>query len=144
MAMHADGSGTSRDIEWAGFRNKMLAPIAALVTAVISVLTVFQAVAWTPAQTTVVTTEAGAALGFIWSVLAHIWPGTQKQPVAMAATFTALATSTVALGSGFKWWHWTGEQMAAVDGLVTALVGVGTALVARNLVSADTTPRRRR
>jgi hypothetical protein len=141
MAIHAAGPAVFRDIAWADFRNKMLAPLVGLATAVIAVLTVFRTVVWTPAQTTLVTTEAGAALGFLWAVLAHIWPGTQKQPVALAATFTALCAATVALGSGFAWWHWTGEQMAAVNGLVTAFVGVGTALLAHNRVSADTTPR---
>lgn len=141
MTSHADGPTTVHGIEWVDVRDKMLAPLAGLVTAVIAVLTVFQTVDWTPAQSTLVTTEAGAVLGFGWAVLAHLWPGTQQQPVALAATFTALASTTVALGAGFGWWHWTGEQMAAINGLVTAFVGVGTALLAHNLVRADTTSR---
>lgn len=140
MAFDAAGPATFHGIRWADFRNKMLAPLVALVPAVIGVLTVFQTVDWTPAQTTLVTTESGAVMGFAWAVLAHFWPGTQQQPVAMAATFTALSSATVALGAGFEWWHWTGEQMAAINGLMTAVVGVGTALLAHNLVRADATP----
>lgn len=141
MTAHADGPARVRRIEWPDFRDKLLAPLAGLITAVIAVLTVFETVHWTSAQATLVTTEAGAALGFLWAVLAHLWPDTQQQPVAVAATFTALASATVALGAGFEWWHWTGEQMAAVNGLVTAFVGVGTALLAHNAVRADTTSR---
>jgi hypothetical protein len=144
MTLHAEGPAELRGIEWTDFRDKLLAPLAGLVTAVIAVLTVFQTVNWTPAQSTLVTTEAGAALGFAWAVLAHLWPGTRRQPVALAATFTALASATVALGAGFEWWHWTAEQMAAINGLVTAFVGVGTALLAHNLVHADTAPHRSR
>jgi len=140
MTSHADGPGTLHGIEWADFRDKMLAPLAALATAVIAVLTVFETVHWTPAQSTLVTTEAGAVLAFVWAGLGHLWPGTQQQPVALAATFTALASTTIALGAGFEWWNWTSEQIAAINGLVTAFVGVGTALLARNLVHADKTP----
>jgi len=140
MAIQAAGPATCRGIGWADVRNRMLAPLVALVAAVIAVLTIFQTVDWTPAQTTLVTTESGAALGFVWAVLAHFWPGTQQQPVAMAATFTALASATIALGAGFEWWHWTGEQLAATNGLVTAFVGVGTALHAHNVVRAGTAP----
>src|SRR5690242_10204592 len=102
MASQPGGSATEHGIEWADFRDKMLAPLAALATAVIAVLTVFQTVDWTPAQSTLVTTEAGAGLGFLWAVLAHLWPGTQRQPVALAATFTALTSATIALGAGFE------------------------------------------
>lgn len=109
-----------------------LAPLAA---AVITLLNVFDLVHWSAAQTALVTTETGAAIGLISALVAHLWPATGKEPVALAATLTAFAAATVALGSGFGWWSWTEQQTTAVVSVLSAVVGVGSALVARSVTS---------
>jgi hypothetical protein len=51
--------------------------------------------------------------------------------VALAGTFTALVASTLALGTGFGWWSLTQDQAGALLGTVTAIIGVATAMFAR-------------
>jgi hypothetical protein len=114
-----------------------LAALATLAAAIITLLNVFSAVHWTAAQTALVTTEVGAVVGLLSAVVAHLWPGTAKEPVAIAATITALVSATIALGTGFAWWSWTQEQTTAVVGLVSAIIGVGGALFARNFTTAN-------
>lgn len=114
--------------------------LAAVATAVITFLTVFNLVHWTKAQTALVSTEAGALIGLAAALTVHLLPYTKNEPVALAATFTAAASSTLALGTGFKWWHLSSEEISALVALVTAIVGIGTALVARNVVQPTTGP----
>lgn len=108
---------------------------ATVVVALITALTVFHVVDWSAAQTALVTAEAGAVGGFVTAVAAHRKVDTAKEPVAVAATFTAMVSATLALGSGFAWWSLTEQQTGAVIGLLTAVIGVGGALLARNCVS---------
>ena len=48
-------------------------------------------------------------------------------------------SATLALGAGFSWWRLTAEQTSALVSLVSAVFGIGGAVVARSLVTADTT-----
>lgn len=117
----------------------LLVALAPLAAAVITVLTVFSIVNWSAPQTALVTTEALSLIGLLSAVVAHFWRGTAKEPVALAATFTAALSATIALGTGFAWWCMTAEQTTAVVSLVTAIAGVGTAVVARGRVDAAKT-----
>jgi hypothetical protein len=101
-------------------------------------VTVFKVVHWSAAQTALVTAEAAAVAGFVTAFVAHLIPGTAKEPVALAATFTAVVSATLALGSGFGWWSLTEQETSAVAGVVTALLGVGGAVFARHHVTART------
>ncbi|MDQ6777428.1 MAG: hypothetical protein M3071_14690 [Actinomycetota bacterium] len=114
-----------------------LAPLAA---SVITFLTTFGIVHWSGSQTTLVSTEVGAIIGLLSAAVAHFWPGTKKEPVALAATFTAAVSATIALGTGFAWWHLTAKQATVLVTLVTALIGVGSAWFARSKVNAIMTP----
>jgi hypothetical protein len=113
----------------------LIGAFGAFLVALITVVTVFDVVHWSAAQTALVTAEAAAAAAFLTAVVAHLAPGTSKEPVALAATFTATVSATLALGSGFGWWSLTEQQMSALAGVVTAVIGVGCALFARNRVS---------
>lgn len=120
----------------------LLAGLTALTGAVIGLLTSFNAVHWTSAQTTLVATEVAAFWALASAVTAHLWPQTKKQPVAVAGTVTAFVSATLASGIGFAWWQLTQSQNASLISLVTALVAVGSALAARSTVEAGTTPAR--
>jgi hypothetical protein len=120
----------------------VLAGLAALTVAVVGLMTSFNAVRWTPAQTTLVAAEAAALWALAGAVTAHLWPQTKKQPVAVAGTVTVFVSATLSLGIGFAWWQLTQAQNASLISLVTAIVAVASALAARNSVEADTTPAR--
>jgi hypothetical protein len=120
----------------------LLGGLTALTGAVIGLLTSFNAVHWTSAQTTLVVTEVAAFWALAAAVTAHLWPGTKQQPVAVAGTVTAFVSATLSLGIGFAWWQLTQSQNASLIGLVTTLVAVASALVARNEVRAKYTPAR--
>jgi hypothetical protein len=112
--------------------------LGALALTLITIVTVFKVVDWSPAQTALVTADAAAVAGLVTALVAHLTPGTSKEPVALAATFTAAVSATIALGSGFGWWSLTEQQTSAVASVVTAVLGVGGALVARRHVIAGT------
>lgn len=114
--------------------------VGTLAVAVITVLTVFKVVHWSAAQTALVTAEVAAVAGLLTAVVAHFRPATPQEHVALAATFTAAVTATLALGSGFAWWHLTQEEISAAAGVVTAVFGVGGAFIARQHVTARPTP----
>jgi hypothetical protein len=118
----------------------LLVALAPLAAAVIALITAFGIVHWSGAQTTLVSTEAGTIIGLVSALVAHFWPGTQKEPVALAATLTAAVTATIALGTGFAWWHLTAKEATVLASLVTAVLGVGSAWFARSKVTASTTP----
>ena len=118
----------------------LLTGLTALTGAVIGLMTSFNAVHWTSAQTTLVATEVAAFWALASAVTAHLWPQTKKQPVAVAGTVTAFASATVSLGIGFAWWQLTQSQNASLISLVTAIVAVAAALAARSTVTAGTTP----
>jgi hypothetical protein len=113
----------------------LLVALGVLATAGITVLTTFDTVDWSASQTTLVSTEAGATIGLLSAVVANYWPDTAKEPVALAATFTALVAATLALGTGFGWWDWTAEETSALVAVITAVIGVGSALFARQRVT---------
>ena len=118
----------------------VVAALGAFAASVMVVLTAFTVVDWTPAQTALVTAETGALLGFIAALLAHLKPATAKEHVALAGTLTALVSATLALGTGFGWWNLTPDQAGALLGMVTAIVGIATAMFARGRITADKTP----
>ena len=124
----------------------LLAGLTALTGAVIGLMTSFNAVHWTSAQTTLVATEVAAFWALAAAVTAHLWPQTKKQPVAVAGTVTAFVTATLSLGIGFAWWQLTQSQNASLIGLVTAIVAVVSALAARSTVDGryDASPLRPR
>jgi hypothetical protein len=118
----------------------LFAAVAALTGAVLGMITSFGIVDWTPAQTTLSGTEAAAFWAFAGALIAHFWPGTKKQPVALAGTFTALTSSTISLGIGFSWWQLTASQNASLVSVVTTIIAVGSAMLARSTVVAGVTP----
>ena len=120
----------------------LLAGLTALTGAVIGLMTSFNAVHWTSAQTTLVATEVAAFWALASAVTAHLWPQTKKEPVAVAGTVTAFVSATLALGIGFAWWQLTQSQNASLISLVTAIIAVVSALAARSAVEAGTTPAR--
>lgn len=130
-------TGTSAQAKLPDGIKGSLAGLGGVAVAVITLLTVFNAVHWSNGQTGLATAEAAAVVAFLSACVAHFWPGTKKEPVALGGTFTALLAATLALMSGFDVWTLTQAQISALVGLVTALVGVGTALVARSRVTAE-------
>jgi hypothetical protein len=120
----------------------LLAGLTALTGAVIGLMTSFNAVHWTSAQTTLVATEVAAFWALASALTADLWPQTKKQPVAVAGTLTAFVSATLSLGIGFAWWQLSQSQNGSLIGLVTAIVAVVSALVARSTVEAGTTPAR--
>jgi len=120
----------------------LLAGLTVLTGAVIGLMTSFNAVHWTSAQTTLVATEVATFWALASAVTAHLWPRTKKQPVAVAGTVTTLVSATLSLGIGFAWWQLTQSQNASLISLVTAIVAVVSALAARSTVQAGTTPAR--
>jgi hypothetical protein len=125
-----------------GQAKALLVALAALTAAVIGILTSFGAVRWNTAQTALVVAESAVFWAFVSALVAHLSRNTQQQPVAVAGTFTALVTATVSVGIGFSWWQASGTQNAYITSLVTALIAVASALVARMKVHADPTPER--
>jgi hypothetical protein len=113
----------------------LLTGLTALTGAVIGLMTSFNAVHWTSAQTTLVATEVAAFWALAGAVTAHLWPQTKQQPVAVAGTVTAFVSCTLALGIGFAWWQLTQSQNASLISLVTAIVAVTSALAARSAVT---------
>jgi hypothetical protein len=118
----------------------VIGALGTLAVSLITIVTVFQVVHWSAAQTALVTAEAAAVAGLITALVAHLRPGTSKEHVALAATCTATASATLALGSGFGWWSLTEHQTSAVAAVVTAVLGVGGALLACQHVKAETSP----
>ena len=120
----------------------LLAGLTALTGTVIGLMTSFNAVHWTSAQTTLVAAEVAAFWVLAGAVTAHLWPQTKKQPVAVAGTVTAFVSATLSVGIGFAWWQLTQPQNASLISLVTAIVAVASALAARSTVTAGRTPAR--
>jgi len=120
----------------------LVAGLTALTGAAIGLITSFNSVHWTPAQTTLVVTEVAAFWALVSAVTAHLWPDTKQQPVAVAGTITAFVSATLSLGIGFAWWQLTQSQNASLISLVTTIVAVASALAARSTVTANKTPAR--
>jgi hypothetical protein len=135
-----DNSGSSQPVP--AKIAALLAGLTALTGAVIGLITSFNAVHWTSAQTTLVAAEVAAFWALAGAVTAHLWPQTKKQPVAVAGTVTAFVSATLSVGVGFAWWQLTQAQNASLISLVTAIVAVASGLAARSAVAAGTTPAR--
>jgi hypothetical protein len=118
----------------------VVAAIGTLAAAIIGLITSLGAVDWSAAQISLVTAEVAATIAFLTAIITHFWPDTKKQPVAVAATLTAFLTATLTLGTGFAWWSFTAAQASALVAVVSSIIGVGSGLIARNLVTADKTP----
>jgi uncharacterized membrane protein len=117
-------------------RKSVLVALGGLAVAVITLITVFGWVDLSAAQTALITTEAGTAIGLITALVANFNHKTPREPVAVAATLTAFISTTLALGTAFAWWTLTPEQISTLVALVTAVLGVGSALFARGRVFA--------
>ncbi len=113
----------------------LLAGLTVLTGAVIGLMTSFNAVHWTSAQTTLVAAEVAAFWALSGAVTAHLWPQTKKQPIAVAGTVTAFVSATLSVGIGFAWWQLTQPQNASLISLVTAIVAVASGLAARSTVT---------
>lgn len=120
-----------------GTVKSLLVALGGVAVAIITLLATFGVVTWSSAQTGLATAESAAVVGFLSACVAHFWPGTTKEPVAVGGTFTALVATTLALLSGFHVWTLTQEEISALMGLVTALIAVGAALFVRNRVTAN-------
>lgn len=117
----------------------VIGAVAALAAAVISLITALNVVHWTAAQTSLVSAESAAIIAFVAALAAHFWPGTSQEPVALAASFTALVTATATLGTAFTWWNLSTAQTSALVGVLAAAIGLGSALIARASVTAGKT-----
>jgi hypothetical protein len=91
---------------------------------------------WSDGEWIAVGATAGALVGLVTAVIAHLRPATTKEPVAVGASVTALATATAALGVAFGWWSTDPNIQGAVVGLVTALFGLLSAIFVRSSVTA--------
>lgn len=118
----------------------VIATFGTLVVATITLLTTFETVDWSAAQTALVIAEATAVTGLVAALVAHLTPATKKEPIAIAATVTATVSATLALGTGFGWWTMTEAETSAVIGVATAVVALGAAVFARRHVHAESTP----
>lgn len=153
-AGRAQGNGSRRDQTTGasaaapGERAKQQAVLVAvgapggLAAAVIVWMTAFQIVSWTDFQTALVTAEVAAIIGFFGALVGNYWQESSKEPVALAATFTATLAATLALCNGFGWITWSQDQITAVLGVFTAFLGVGAAFFARSRVQAAATPKK--
>lgn len=132
-------TGSAGDVRrWVRARSvPVVLALGAVATALINLATTLNWVNWTAAQIAAVTAESAAVVGFVAALLAHLRLGTSKEPVALAATVTALLTATLALGSAFAWWRLTQEQNSAVVAVLASLVGLGTAALARARVTPE-------
>ena len=115
--------------------------LGTLATASITLITTFQLVSWTPGQTALVAAEAAAVIGFVSALTMHLLPSTKKEPVALAATFTAAVSATLALGTGFSWWTLSADEISALIAVLSAVIGLGTAWLARQSVTPTTGPK---
>lgn len=131
------GDGTPEPVPLPSRVQTLFAAFGTLGAATVGFVTTFEIVKWTPAQTTLVVTTGAAFLAFAAAVTAHVFPRTKKQPVAIAGAFTALVSCMVTMGAGFSWWDVTETQNAALGSLITAIVAVASALIARSTVKAE-------
>jgi len=124
-----------------GNAKQVVAAVGVLAGAIITLLASLEVVHWSATQTTLVAAESAAGIAFITAGIAHFWPGTSKEPVAVAASFTALVTATITLGTGFTWWHISKDQESAIVAVVSAAIGLLTAMFARSKVKSPVTPK---
>lgn len=131
------GDGTPETAPLPSRVHMLFAAFGTLGAATVGFVTSFEIVEWTAAQTTLVLTTGAAFFAFAAAVIAHVFPRTKKQPVAIAGAFTAFVSCTVSMGAGFSWWDVTEAQNAALGALITAIVAVASAVFARSAVKAE-------
>lgn len=117
-----------------------IAQVLALVTAIVAVLIAFDIVDWTTGQGVLVGALASSVLVLILAIQQHFRPNTAEEPVAIAGSVTATASSTVALLVGFQIVHWSDQQIGVALGLVAVLVTLVGSWAAREAVTAKRTP----
>ena len=117
----------------------VVAAVGVLATATITLLTTLGAVDWSGPQIAMVGAETGAGIAFLTALVAHFWPTTNRETVAVAGSFTALVTTTLTLGTGFVWWTISQAQESAIVAVVAATIGVIGAVLARHSVDAHPT-----
>src|SRR5437588_12479681 len=96
----------------------VVAALGTLAVGLITIVTVFKVVDWSAAQTALVTAETAALAGLLTALVAHLRPGTAREHVALAATFTATVAATLAVGSGFGLWSLTEQPTRVAPGVV--------------------------
>lgn len=121
---------------------KIAATWLVLVNAALALAVSLGAVSWSAAQVALVYAEANTATALALALYVHFTPATKKEPVAIAGSLTALATSTVLLLVGFHVWHLTDAQIGVVGSFTVAIVSLVTTAFARANVTAPTTPPR--
>lgn len=119
---------------------KLSAAVIVLVNAVVLLLNGIEAVDWSDVQVGLVMAVATTGSALLLSIYSHVQPGTSKEAVAVGASLTTFAAALTALLSGFQVWHLTDAQNGLVIATVTAIVGVFSALFARENVNAPVTP----
>lgn len=117
-----------------------IAQIVVLVGAITAVLVGFDIVDWSDAQAALVATEVSTALVLTMALIVHFRPNTKAEPVAVAGSATAFATSTAAFLVGFDVVDWTPAQISLLLGLVAVVVATVGSWAARDQVTAKVTP----
>jgi hypothetical protein len=111
-----------------------------LANAVLTMLVGTGVVDWTEAQVALVYAEVNTVSALLLALYLHFYPDTKREPVAVAASVTAVAVSTTALLSGFQVWELNDAQNALVVSVVSALVALVATAFARQQVVAETAP----
>lgn len=111
-----------------------------VVNAVVTLLASLGSIHWSDAQTATVYLVANTGSAVVLALYFHLSPGTKKQPVAIAGSFTAFATAAAGLVAAFQWVHLTDAQLAVVGTTITAIVSLVVTMFARDQVTAPVTP----
>jgi hypothetical protein len=111
-----------------------------LANAVLTMLVGTGVVDWSDAQVALVYAEVNTVSALLLALYLHFYPDTKREPVAVAASLTAVAVSTTALLSGFQVWHLNDAQNALVVSVVSALVALVATAFARQQVVAEVAP----
>jgi len=78
-----------------------------------------------------------AGVAFSVAVYAHFYPETPGEPVALGATFTALALTLMQLLNAFKITHLTAEDIGKLISLIGAVIAVATGMLSRGKVWSE-------
>lgn len=90
-------------------------------------------------QTVAVYSVANTLVFLVIALYAHFYPGTKKEPVAIAAAVTTFVVSIITLAFVFVWFSWDVKTYAAIVAIVPQVVGLVAFLFAREQVTADPT-----
>jgi hypothetical protein len=94
----------------------ILTPLGVTVTAIATLGGLLGWLGWTNGQWIVVGAAAGAFLGLVISLVAHLRKSTRGEPVAVGAPATAFATALATLGGAFDLWSTRPDVQAAGRG----------------------------